>query len=466
MLCRWLGTPIAAFRHQLEDLTHERRATAKRQTIPSGHWRLDRPAFVLFTIRRYAAASVGPIAAAGAQFLLSVMMLQLLPPRDFGIFSFLLVISQLSWGLWSALFCAPLPVIVHAEDSGRRARATGALLSANLICAAVAVPVFGLLAWSFRAPAEILVLFGLYGGIALLRWFARAHAYVIDEVRRTIASDIVYAAVLLIGGTAIYVSGHASLMQAYGLLLLSVLLAMLPFGTSMLKRHLDVTSLAAVRDYPRIWKRHSSWALLGVTSSEATGNAHAYIVTAFAGPAQFAPLAASILLTRPISVAMNALGEWERPRMAAAVADNRMNDVRRAVSHFRLALGAAWVATFAAAAAVLAFAPWLVFPAQYDLNFVSQAGLLWMLVALVRLMRTPEATVLQASGQFRPLAMVGLYSATVSIVGVTFMLWAGGLLWSIVGILLGELLCAFGIWRLYAQALAPSTWKGRDVARH
>jgi O-antigen/teichoic acid export membrane protein len=403
--------------------------------------------------------------SAGAQFLLALILLQLLPPREFGIFSFLLVISQLSWGLWSALFCAPLPVIAYSDEPAASERLITAVFSTNLAGALAAMPLFGLLAWGFGAPAHGALLFGLYGGVGLLRWFARTYAYVTGKPTRTIASDLGYAIVLIVGAAGFYLSGRTSLTSAYGLLLLSATVGMLPFGAAFLKRQFIGTSTGAIAAYASVWKRHSGWSLLGVVSTEATANSHAYIVTALLGPAQFAPVAASTLLTRPIGVAMNALSEWERPRMAAAIAQGRMGDVRRAARHFRLALAAAWLGTAALAVAVLALAPRLIFPPQYDLRFVTQAAALWMLVALVRILRTPESTVLQASGEFRPLAVVTVYSAAVSIVAVVFMLWAGGLLWSIVGILIGEMLCGILIWRLYVRLWADEPRESEAVAR-
>ena len=404
--------------------------------------------------------------SAGAQFLLALTLLQLLPPREFGIFSFLLVISQLSWGLWSALFCAPLPVIAYGDKAHDAERMVSALFSSNLAGAVASMPLFGLLAWAFGAPAHGALLFAAYGGIGLLRWFARSYAYVAQEPGRTIASDLGYATVLIVGAVGFHFSGRTSLTSAYGLLLLGAAVGMLPFGVAFLKRQFSGVSIAAFTAYGSIWKRHSGWSLLGVVSTEATANSHAYIVTALLGPTQFAPVAASTLLTRPIGVAMNALSEWERPRMAAAIAERRMDDVRRAARHFRIALGAAWLGTAAVAGIVLILSPRLLFPSQYDLHFIARAAALWMLVALVRILRTPESTVLQASGEFRRLAIVTIYSAAVSIIAVVVMLWAGGVLWSIVGILIGEMLCAILIWRLHANFWADQPRESETVARN
>jgi O-antigen/teichoic acid export membrane protein len=118
------------------------------------------------------------------------------------------------------------------------------------------------------------------------------------------------------------------------------------------------------------------------------------------------------------------------------------------------------------AGAILVLSPRLIFPPQYDLLFITQASALWMLVALVRILRTPEATVLQASAGFRRLALVTVYSAAVSIIAVVFLLWAGGLLWSIVGILIGEMLCGILIWRLYVRLWRDEPLESEAVARN
>jgi len=397
------------------------------------------------------------VASAGAQFLLSLILLHHLPPREFGVFSLLLLVSQLSAGLWSALFCAPLPVITYGDRPEVRERQIAALFSTSFAAAAVSILLFGLLSWVLHASVAGAILFGVYGAVALLRWFARAYAYVTGAPARTIASDLGYAAVLVLGSGMIFFRKDASLVSAYALLLLSAVVGMLPFGLPYLKRQFGSLSIAAIGTYASVWKRHSGWSLLGVVTTEATANSHAYIVTASLGAGQFAPVAASTLLIRPVSVVMNALSEWERPRIAAAIAEGRIGDVRRLVRNFRLALLAAWVATLTVAVALLSLAPNLIFPPDYDLRFVTAAGALFMLVALVRLLRTPEATVLQASGEFRGLASVTLLSALVSLIGVTLLLWLGGVLWSIAGILVGEAVSAVLTWRLCAG------WRARNA---
>jgi O-antigen/teichoic acid export membrane protein len=113
----------------------------------------------------------------------------------------------------------------------------------------------------------------------------------------------------------------------------------------------------------------------------------------------------------------------------------------------RWALAAAWLATVALVLVVGFVAPHAIIPGRYDLRFVGTGMALWMLVAAIRMARTPESAMLQGAGAFRPLAMASVISAGVSLVAVAVLLLLGGPLWSIVGIGGGELMYAAWIWR-------------------
>ena len=402
-------------------------------------------------IIRYGMASVGPIGSAGAQFVLSLVLLQLLAPARFGSFSFLLVATNFSWGLWSALFCAPLPILLNEDGGSRRAAVLRCLFTTNLVVALLAGLAFVGIASALGLPVGGAAIFGGYSAVALLRWFARAYAYATGEPLRTMASDLVYCAALLVG-IGLALSLHVDPLEAaFAAMLAGVALGLLPFGTRYLAGQFGSFSLSALPDYLPVWRRFAGWSLLGVLTTEATANSHAYIVTALIGPTAFAPIAASALTVRPMSVAMNALTEFERASMARQVGERRIDEARSSVRHFRWALIVVWLGTVMLVAALLAFKPRLIFPAKYDLVFLVVAGVLWMLVAAVRMLRTPESALLQAAGAFRPLALASVWSSGVSIVTVLLLLGIGGTLWSIAGILLGELIYAVVIWRQMAR---------------
>lgn len=395
---------------------------------------------------RYALAGIGPVGSAGAQFLLSVIMLRVLSTRDFGSFSFLLVATVLSWGVWSALLCAPLPVLLARADGAGRDTLRDCTFAANLAGALLFGLVFLALARTLGVPPLAAALFALYGAASLIRWFARAYAYAIGRQLRTTASDIVYSVSLIAGVGGVAWLHVAPLELSYAALAASAVLGLIPFGGDFLRRQFVQVRPSAIRHYPAIWREHSGWSLLGILTTEATANAHAYLVTAFTGPAAFAPIAASALMIRPIGVAQNALSEFERAQMARDLGRGDVAAAVASVRTFRIVLIVAWSVTGVLICALLVWAPRLIFPARYPLDFLVAGAVLWLLVAGARLVRAPESVLLQAAGEFRPLAMASVSSAGISIAAVAILLATVGPLWSIGGILLGEAMFAAVTW--------------------
>jgi hypothetical protein len=158
----------------------------------------------------------------------------------------------------------------------------------------------------------------------------------------------------------------------------------------------------------------------------------------FFGSGAFAGIAASALIIRPLTVAANALTEFERPKMAISIADGQIDTTVASIRLFRLVLIVGWIATAAIAAVVLSYDPRLIFPQEYSLSFFVTGAVLWTIVSGMRFFRSPEIALLQAAGAFRPLALASVTASVVSIIGVIGFLAACGPLWSIAGVLLGE----------------------------
>jgi O-antigen/teichoic acid export membrane protein len=395
---------------------------------------------------RYGFAILGPVSAAGSQFILSLRVLHLVTQSSFGSFSFLLIASQLALGISSALFCAPLPVLLSQRDGKGKEALFRCVLDANTCMGGVALLLFCCLAFWLGLTAPESVLFGCYGALMLLRWFARAYAYAIGIQWRTVTSDIIYGVVLLCG-IALMAPADTSLAAPLAVLLIASAFSFAPFGGSYLRRQFFRFSLAHLSRYGEIWRKHSSWSLTGVLSTEATANAQAYIVTLIAGPADFAIVAASALLIRPITVAMNALAEFERPQFSRYYIEGGIDAVVTPMRYFGFALTGVWIATAATSAMLLLYSPHLVFPAKYRYADLLLGTVLWMLVAAVRLARTPHSTLLQAAGEFRTLAFASVLSSGISVFGALLFLFIGGPICSTIGILLGETIFAILIWR-------------------
>lgn len=385
---------------------------------------------------------VGPIGTAGSQFLLSVLLMHEMDQAAFGRFSFLLILTQLSWGIWSALFCAPLSSILARGEPEEQRRAEHQLFSANLIGAGAVALLFVGICRAMQVEWITAFIFAGYAGLALLRWFGRAHAYATGHQLSVTRSDSIYALAVLASPFAVRFSPVDPLLTTSAMLLIAVLAGMVTLRPRSFRNGVRAFTPDAARRYGAIWHSHGKWALLGVATTEATANGHAYLVTLLCGPAQFAPIAASALLIRPLTIGTNALAEYERPRLARIIGDDDLGRARNGVRFFRLMLGAVWAATALTAAALMAFAPRLIFPPRYDTGFLATAGVLWMIVGIARLLRTPDNVLLQAAGAFRPLAMASAVSAGVSLVAAGALILLSGPLWSIAGIFAGEMVFA------------------------
>jgi hypothetical protein len=396
----------------------------------------------------YGLAALGPIAAAGSQFVLSFQLLHAIGQAEFGAFSFLLVLSQLSFSVSSALLCAPLPALLAAASSeGERDRVVQQLLACNLAMGVVSFGLFLAAAMLLGLPQQAAWVFAGSAGVMLMRWFGRAYGYATGAQWRAIASDLTYSLVLLAGVGMMALLTTPSLNVAYASLLVAALASMIPFGRRFLGGLFLRFSLKDLSGYRSTWRTYSRWSLAGVVTTEATVNSHSYIVTALAGAAAFSPLAASALLTRPLQLAMNALTDFERPQMAKQLAGGGKDGVFRSGRQFRMALIAVWAVSAVLALGLFALAPGLIFPDTYNLVDLMLASALWFVIAAARLMRTPESTILQAAGEFRSLASASYVSSIVSVVAVLILVLVAGPLWSLVGIALGECLFAVLIWR-------------------
>lgn len=393
-------------------------------------------------------AGIGPVAGAAAQFALALVLVQLVSESDYGLFAFLLVITQLALGAWGALFCAPLPILLterRGEDGADPARS---VLATSAIAAAAAAVVFFLLGRSLGLEVKTGLLYAASSALLLQRWVARAHAFAEARLTAVMLSDVTYAGLILISSLVLFAARSGTpLTLAWLVLLLGALLSFLPLGWRAARLVLTPFPFL-LNAYRPVWRQYAGWSLAGVLTTELTANFHAYAVTFLQGPQGYAVIAVTGLLIRPVTVAMNALGDMERAHLARRLSEEGWTkELPRSLQALRGSLVLVWLATGIAIAMILGWFPRLLFPEHYVLGDLTLGLTLWMLVAAVRLLRVPESTLLQATGRFRALASASVFSAGVSVVTVCTLLLLAGPIWSLAGILLGEIMFAVFIWR-------------------
>jgi O-antigen/teichoic acid export membrane protein len=393
-------------------------------------------------INRYGLVSAGPVAAAIVQFLLSLVLLRHVSPAEFGTFAFLLLLTQLLQGVWGALFCAPL-VVAYGQQGGHDVEAQ-AISKVGGIASLIVVLALTAIALVMGITTILAVLYGTYGALSLIRLLARGQLFATGKAVRAAFSDLVYALAVAVGIAVMALGNSVTINAAFVTLIIAVVFGMFVFDWATLRAQFDWRDWRTVGQYKPVWRKYAAWSLMGVITTEVTANSHAYLVGSLFGPKAFAPIAATALFVRPIGVGMNAIMEYERAQMARSFGAEDRDAVQTARWHMLAILSALWIVTALFAAAVLSFAPRLLFPATYTINILALGATLWLGVAAVRVLRAGDSAMLQAAGAFQPLALASLYACGFSILGVAAMLAIAPPLWSILGTILGE--AGFALW--------------------
>ncbi len=244
---------------------------------------------------RYGVSTMGLVAVSGAHFIASVVFLRDLTADKFGLFSFVLIIGAFAVSIAGAGFVLPATRSVIAGEK----RDTNACFKMSLAVSVLFTLLIGaLLLFSGAGMAETVPL-ALFGALFGYRWFARALAYVENRMVSAILSDLVYSVIIVIGLGIMEFTRTTTLARGGQLLLLASLLSFLPFGKPFFLGQWQALRKGRLKAYFPIFRELTGWSLLGVALTEATLNAHAYLVTLIAGPGAFALPALGMLLMRP-----------------------------------------------------------------------------------------------------------------------------------------------------------------------
>ena len=410
------------------------------------------------TLQRYALAVFAPSSVSAAHFVVQLMLLATLTLAEFGSFAFLLIVVQFGFGLSNALVSTPYTVEVSSHPQPRPDMQSMFFAANAVFTLAFALGVFCV--GSLVGDGLWTHLFVLYALLAMLRWFGRAHNYAMLRPTASGISDIVYAVALVVIVTGLAWLGELGPDSVALAFIAATLLGCLCLGGDFLARQFALRGLAQLRSYGEVWQGQSRWTLLGVATTEATGNVHSYLVTLVAGPAAFAPLAAAALFVRPVLLSVTSLMQLEIPILGRALASGDVCRADATRRRFLQALLVIWVATAALAYGVITYVPSLIIKPDYSLGEVEIAVLLLLVTSLFQVWQGPNSALLQAAKLFRPLSDVSVIACLFSIAGVLAALVWLPPVYSLAGIAVGQMVMAVLLARLSRAAIATDMKEG------
>jgi O-antigen/teichoic acid export membrane protein len=393
-------------------------------------------------LQRYGLAILAPAAVSAAHFIVQVILVLQVTPAEFGLFAFFMIIVQLGYGISNALVSTPYTVSIHQADATEEERRAFFAISGlyalafGAVCAGVAA-LFEAGSWAY--------LFAIFGMTAMFRWFGRAHSYAEFQQTTAALSDFLYSGCLLASVGGLVLLGRLEMDWIALAFLSSSLIGLLAFGRKFLWAQFVQALRSHISSYGKVWKEQARWTLVGVVSTEATSNAHSYLVTSFAGPAAFAPLAAAALFLRPVLLAITSLTQLERPVMSKAIAGHEVARADSTRKSFFAALLAVWFAVVLLAVGLLWFRPEDIAKASYNIEDFQIAVALIALVVLVQVWQAPNSVFLQAAKEFKALATTSLYACFFSILLAAAALYLAGPIYSLAGIVAGQAIMAVQI---------------------
>lgn len=394
-------------------------------------------------ISNYGLATFATAAVSASHLLLQLAVLHGLGSAEFGLIAFMLTLMQFGSGLCNSLVAAPYTVLV--SDGSELAPETGFFFTVNAalsllngaLAAATAL-------WVGNSSLLTAFCFGLASALFTTRWFGRTDAYATHRPVKAAASDIAYSIALLLALGIAWFFG-LSLLYASMVFVVAGIVGMIPFGMVFLTRHAGVGWRSTLASYGPVWRDQSRWAVAGLVTTEATSNAHSYLVTLIAGPAAFAPVAAAMLFLRPIGVCTASLTQIERPAMARAFAANNRKLAFDCAKRFTAVLMLIWVLTIVATVMILHFFPGIAFKPGLEVKLVVVAFAVWAIICLVTSAQTPLNVFLQAEGRFRELAHASMRACLVTVGGVVALLLLVGPVYATLGVLVGQIVMTYGI---------------------
>ena len=359
---------------------------------------------------RFAVILSGELIQSLFHFALNIHLVRELNSRNYGLFAIVFAVGAVGITYIRALVA--VPATLHLARSRGRPAATGydvmfgsgAVLVSGISALGVSVtlvPVIGLGALAA----------GAFVGLYAFRSYLRIVLLARGRPRIAGLSDLVYAlcgALFMARGFS--GDGTVLLDQAFLAIALAHAIAIAAaFGALRERLRFSLHARARAR-YRSIW-RTLAWSLAGVTSLTVQGQGLTLLFGLLAGPAAYAPIAATLVLYAPLRIPTSALMNMVLPELSSLLANGEVPAARRLVLRHTALIGGACIAYGAMMAEALPLIEEILFKGRFAGEPMGWIGLgVWAVVTASLLYAIPR-TYLEASAAFRTITAGAVASA-------------------------------------------------------
>ena len=389
----------------------------------------------------------GEAMQSGLHFALNIVLIHLLPARDYGVFAITMVIGGIGLTYTRSLTAMPACIYIGRSRSREGARFYEGAFGAAAIVVSGLIALIAVVPLSAGAPTSALAgagFVGLWCGRSHLRTvhfaFGRYRIATLGDLAFAVSSGLLAALAVWRGGNP--VTG-VFLALAVGNLLGSATMQLLA-GEPVRARF----DRRARSFYLRLLRR-LSWSVSSVTTANLQSQGISFLVVGLTGPAGFAPIAAMLVVFAPLRIVGTALANSIQPAMSKLAANGGAEEIRSLSRRCMLVLGVAGLVYGGAAMALL---PLMKSPSLEGEPIYFIAIFAW-LVYLLSLLSVAPRTILEVLMRFRSMASITAAGAIVGTAVIATVLQFAPPSWALAGASLGEAIILVAAWVVAMRGL-------------
>jgi putative peptidoglycan lipid II flippase len=393
----------------------------------------------LSVLKRFLMALSGTAGVSLANFLLSGLLVLFVAPNDFGTYAFMQLFITFGTSLSSALIGSPLMYFMNSKKYETNDELIDGYFFINIVFSFTCSVFTFFIALYLLDSIFIAFLFSISAFFTWIRWFGRSYMNTIHRPETVAISDMFYTIPIFCGVIILYSFNFINLESFVALQLFAALFSSLILGKEFFLKQLNASRKVNIKGFLEGYKLKGKHSFIAALTTEATTNIHSYIIVLFWGPAVFAPIAAILLFYRPTLMVTVSLIQLERPKIAKYLNDEFYKGVSRVMNNLRLFVLITWFFNILFGAIAIIYFSDLIIKEGYDSNVIVSVMIVYGIINFLKCFRVPSSAYLQANGEFKQLSIFTMTSAVITLPLVIFFSYVLGPLWSLVGILLGEL---------------------------
>lgn len=342
-------------------------------------------------------------------FAVNIALVRSLSAHDYGLFAIVFTVGGIGITYIRSLVAVPATLFLSRSLGRVAERGHDATFGAAATLVAFGL---GAIVALFLAPSigSGALLGGAFIALYTFRSYLRIVLLARGASRIAGLSDIAYAGSGLVFGI-VAMAGEGTTLLDHAFVALAA-----AHGVGIAAAYLGLRQPVRLRFRSSLRRRYASiwptlvWSLVGITSTNIQGQGLTLLFALLAGPAAYAPIAATLVLFAPLRIPTNALTNMVLPEITRLLAERRLREARRLVIRSTAIIGAACLVYGAVMWSALPMIEETLFKGRFSHEPMGLIGLgVWSVVAVSLLYAIPRAF-LEAAAAFRSIA----YGATLA----------------------------------------------------